>query len=292
MMATLARRRDGADDRRERRRAAGPRARRARHLRHRHVAAGRSRGDPLHVGNDRPLEGRDRSRTAISRRTRSRWSMPGDSRAATCCCMRCRSITCTACSSPSIARCCRAPRAVWLPKFDAQGRDRVAAARDGDDGRADVLHAAARASRRSRRDAAATCGCSFPARRRCCPKRSTSFARAPGTPILERYGMTETGMITSNPLDGARAAGTVGPPLPGVAVRIVDDDGASRARRGVVGGVEVTRAERLRRLLAHAGEDARGVHAPTAGFAPATSASGSPTATRRATCGSSAARRT
>src|SRR6185436_11151629 len=41
--------------------------------------------------------------------------------------------------------------------------------------------------------------------------------------LLERYGMTETGMILSNPLDGERIAGTVGSPLPGVEVRMVDD---------------------------------------------------------------------
>ena len=45
--------------------------------------------------------------------------------------------------------------------------------------------------------------------------------------------MTETGMNTSNPLDGERIAGTVGPPLPGVSVRVVDADGAAvRGRRG------------------------------------------------------------
>ncbi len=41
-----------------------------------------------------------------------------------------------------------------------------------------------------------------------------------GHAILERYGMTETNMITSNPYDGERRAGTVGFPLPGVSVRI------------------------------------------------------------------------
>jgi malonyl-CoA/methylmalonyl-CoA synthetase len=44
-----------------------------------------------------------------------------------------------------------------------------------------------------------------------------------GHTVLERYGMTETGMLTSNPLHGERRIGTVGPALPGVQVRIVDD---------------------------------------------------------------------
>ncbi len=46
-----------------------------------------------------------------------------------------------------------------------------------------------------------------------------------GQVLLERYGMTETGMILSNPLRGGRLAGTVGTPLPGVEVRLVDDAG-------------------------------------------------------------------
>ena len=57
-----------------------------------------------------------------------------------------------------------------------------------------------------------------------------AFRARSGHAILERYGMTETGMITSNPYDrGAegRIAGTVGYPLPGVAVRICTADGAS-----------------------------------------------------------------
>lgn len=48
-----------------------------------------------------------------------------------------------------------------------------------------------------------------------------------GHTILERYGMSEALMITSNPYDGERRAGTVGPPLPGVSARLVNDDGAS-----------------------------------------------------------------
>jgi malonyl-CoA/methylmalonyl-CoA synthetase len=48
------------------------------------------------------------------------------------------------------------------------------------------------------------------------------FKRITGHAILERYGMTETQINTSHPYDGPRLAGTVGPPLPGVEVRISD----------------------------------------------------------------------
>jgi malonyl-CoA/methylmalonyl-CoA synthetase len=65
-----------------------------------------------------------------------------------------------------------------------------------------------------------------------------AFERRTGRRILERYGMTETGMIASNPLHGERRAGTVGRPLPGVSVRIVDDAGAVLPA-GQVGVVEV-----------------------------------------------------
>jgi malonyl-CoA/methylmalonyl-CoA synthetase len=51
-----------------------------------------------------------------------------------------------------------------------------------------------------------------------------AFHARTGHPILERYGMTETVMLTSNPLDGERRPGTVGFPLPGTDVRIVDPD--------------------------------------------------------------------
>ena len=52
------------------------------------------------------------------------------------------------------------------------------------------------------------------------------FAAATGHRILERYGMTETGMIASNPYDGERVAGTVGYALPGIEVRVRGDNGA------------------------------------------------------------------
>lgn len=56
--------------------------------------------------------------------------------------------------------------------------------------------------------------------------RETSDAvfAATGQRILERYGMTETVMICSNPGAGERRAGTVGPPVPGVSVRLVEGE--------------------------------------------------------------------
>ncbi len=65
-----------------------------------------------------------------------------------------------------------------------------------------------------------------------------AFTERTGHRILERYGMTETGMITSNPLHGERIAGTVGYPLPGVAIRVVDEHGES-CTTNEVGVVEV-----------------------------------------------------
>jgi|SRR5215217_57405 len=60
-----------------------------------------------------------------------------------------------------------------------------------------------------------------------------------GKAILERYGMTETGMNTSNPYDGDRVAGTVGFPLPDVALRIADPDTGASLAQGEIGMIEV-----------------------------------------------------
>jgi malonyl-CoA/methylmalonyl-CoA synthetase len=70
------------------------------------------------------------------------------------------------------------------------------------------------------------------------PDTFSAFADRTGQQILERYGMTETGMNTSNPLNGPRRCGSVGPALPGVDVRVVHEDG-SRCEPGVVGSIEV-----------------------------------------------------
>ena len=71
------------------------------------------------------------------------------------------------------------------------------------------------------------------------PETHRAWAENTGHTILERYGMTETGIITSNPYGGERIAGTVGQPLPGVSVRIVDADTGIAVARGELGMIEV-----------------------------------------------------
>jgi malonyl-CoA/methylmalonyl-CoA synthetase len=60
-----------------------------------------------------------------------------------------------------------------------------------------------------------------------------------GHAILERYGMTETNMNTSNPYEGDRVPGTVGFPLPGVSLRIADPETGRVLPRGEIGVIEV-----------------------------------------------------
>ncbi|MCR9110300.1 MAG: malonyl-CoA synthase [Rhodobacteraceae bacterium] len=61
------------------------------------------------------------------------------------------------------------------------------------------------------------------------------FEARTGHRILERYGMTETSMNTSNPYDGERRAGTVGFPLPGVNVKICDPETGDELPHGEIG---------------------------------------------------------
>jgi malonyl-CoA/methylmalonyl-CoA synthetase len=60
-----------------------------------------------------------------------------------------------------------------------------------------------------------------------------------GHVVLERYGMTETNMITSNPYDGERRPDAVGFPLPGVSLRVADPETGAILPQGAVGVVEV-----------------------------------------------------
>jgi malonyl-CoA/methylmalonyl-CoA synthetase len=66
-----------------------------------------------------------------------------------------------------------------------------------------------------------------------------AFLTRTGHPILERYGMTETNMNTSNPYTGQRKAGTVGQALPGVSIRIRNGETSEDVRPGEVGMIEV-----------------------------------------------------
>lgn len=65
------------------------------------------------------------------------------------------------------------------------------------------------------------------------------FSARAGHNILERYGMSETGMNTSNPYDGDRVPGSVGFPLPGITIRVTDPATRADIEDGAVGMVEV-----------------------------------------------------
>ena len=65
------------------------------------------------------------------------------------------------------------------------------------------------------------------------------FEARTGHRILERYGMTETNMNTSNPYDGERRPGTVGFPLPGVELKITDPSSGETLADGEIGQIEV-----------------------------------------------------
>ena len=67
----------------------------------------------------------------------------------------------------------------------------------------------------------------------------TGFQETFGYTLLERYGMTETGMNCSNPLEGERRIGSVGKPLPAVQVRIVHSETESVLPMGEIGDVQL-----------------------------------------------------
>ena len=71
------------------------------------------------------------------------------------------------------------------------------------------------------------------------PETHAAFRERSAHAILERYGMTETSMNTSNPYDGERVAGSVGQPLPGVEIRIVDTESGQRLPAGETGMIEI-----------------------------------------------------
>ena len=71
------------------------------------------------------------------------------------------------------------------------------------------------------------------------PETFAAWKERTGHAILERYGMTETNMNTSNPYDGDRVAGTVGFPLPGVDLRVVDPASGEALGEDTIGMIEV-----------------------------------------------------
>ena len=71
------------------------------------------------------------------------------------------------------------------------------------------------------------------------PEAHKNFEKLTGHAILERYGMTETSMNTSNPYDQPRLAGTVGFPLPGIEIRVCDQKTDEPLPQGEVGVIEI-----------------------------------------------------
>jgi malonyl-CoA/methylmalonyl-CoA synthetase len=71
------------------------------------------------------------------------------------------------------------------------------------------------------------------------PDTHATFLQRTGHAILERYGMTETNMNTSNPCDGERRPGTVGLPLPGTELRIADPQTGRPLKSEEIGVIEV-----------------------------------------------------
>ncbi|HRL20223.1 MAG TPA: AMP-binding protein [Alcaligenes sp.] len=76
------------------------------------------------------------------------------------------------------------------------------------------------------------------------PQTHAQWQQCTGHTVLERYGMTEGSMIASNPYDGQRRPNSVGLALPGVSIRIMQEDGCTAAETGQVGFVEL-RGENL-----------------------------------------------
>ena len=101
---------------------------------------------------------------------------------------------------------------------------------------------------------------------------------ATGQRLVERYGLTETIMNTAVPVDGARRPGTVGPPLPGVEVRVLDESGSPVAPGDeAIGDVLVRGPNLFLGYLQPAGRDGGG-HGRAAGSEPATWPRWTPTA--------------
>ena len=131
------------------------------------------------------------------------------------------------------------------------------------------------------------------------PAVLSAIKQATGLSVFEGYGLTETGpVLTSTLVGGVAKPGSVGQPLPGVELRLVDSDGRPVGVRADPDEHGVVRRRRVRRpagsppaartCSAATGRTARTAPTRRAGSAPATSATSTPTAT----CGSSTGRTT
>jgi malonyl-CoA/methylmalonyl-CoA synthetase len=113
-------------------------------------------------------------------------------------------------------------RALWLPKFDETemlaGMARATVMMG-----VPTFYTRLLADPRFTREAAARMRLFICGSAPLLPSTFADFEARIGQPILERYGMSEAAIITTNPLVGDRIAGSVGYPLPGVALRVADD---------------------------------------------------------------------
>ena len=147
---------------------------------------------------------------------------------------------------------------IFLPALDVDDLFACMPQRHDDDGRADLLHAAARRSAprpRAGRHIRLFVSGSAPL----LAETHAEFEARTGHRILERYGMTETNMNTSNPYDGERRAGTVGLPLPGVELRVADPETGQAVAPGRDRRDRGARPQRVQGLLEHARKDRGGI---------------------------------
>jgi malonyl-CoA/methylmalonyl-CoA synthetase len=113
-------------------------------------------------------------------------------------------------------------RMLWLPKFD-ETEVLAAMARSSVMMGVPTFYTRLLADPRFTREAAARMRLFICGSAPLLPSTFEDFETRIGMPILERYGMSEAAIITTNPLNGARIAGSVGYPLPGVSLRVADD---------------------------------------------------------------------
>ncbi len=121
------------------------------------------------------------------------------------------------------------------------------------------------------------CGCASPARRRCSTSTRAAMRDRFGVAVHDGYGLTEASpVVTTTAVATDPRPGSIGPPLPGVEVRLVDGDG-NPVLEGDPGEIVVRGAERVRGLLERR-RDHRTRCWSTVGCRPATSRSPTPTA--------------